>query len=58
MFFPCSNDAYDSETEVDKSKAESVVNLTGNRNAVLNIARAFLLGGVSLLAYAVVSAGT
>jgi hypothetical protein len=27
----CSNDAYDSETEVDKAKLESVVNLTQNR---------------------------
>eukprot|EP00240_Pyramimonas_obovata_P005387 CAMPEP_0118926146 /NCGR_PEP_ID=MMETSP1169-20130426/3916_1 /TAXON_ID=36882 /ORGANISM="Pyramimonas obovata, Strain CCMP722" /LENGTH=412 /DNA_ID=CAMNT_0006867643 /DNA_START=345 /DNA_END=1583 /DNA_ORIENTATION=- len=52
-----SNDAYDSETTVDLTKAESVVNLTGSRNGVLNIARAFLVSGGGLLAYAVASAG-
>ncbi len=41
----CSNDAFDAETGVDKSKAESVVNLTGNRKAVLAVANGFLLAG-------------
>ena len=45
----CSNDAFDAETGVDKSKAESVVNLTGNRKAVLAVANGFLLAGGLLL---------
>lgn len=34
---------------MDKSKAESVVNLTGNRKAVLAVANGFLLAGGLLL---------
>ena len=45
----CSNDAFDAETGVDKSKAESVVNLTGNRKVVLAIANGFLVAGGLLL---------
>lgn len=37
-----SNDAFDAEMGVDKAKAESVVNLTGNRTAVLCIANVLL----------------
>ena len=48
-FDACSNDAFDAETGVDKSKAESVVNLTGNRKAVLAVANGFLLAGGLLL---------
>ncbi|GBF97481.1 hypothetical protein Rsub_10404 [Raphidocelis subcapitata] len=44
-----SNDAFDATTGVDKSKAESVVNLTGNRTAVLAAAKAFLAAGLWLL---------
>jgi hypothetical protein len=52
-----SNDAYDSETEVDKAKRESVVNLTQNRDGVLAVARVCLVLGGALLAYAVRTAG-
>lgn len=53
-----SNDGWDAETSVDLDKKESVVNLTGgNKEAVLKIAHAFLLGGVALLAYAGKAAG-
>ncbi|KAG1664632.1 hypothetical protein FOA52_011769 [Chlamydomonas sp. UWO 241] len=51
-----SNDAFDAATGVDKSKRESVVNLTGNRTGVLVAANALLLGGVSLL-YALLAGG-
>jgi 1,4-dihydroxy-2-naphthoate octaprenyltransferase len=34
---------------VDVHKAESVVNLTGNRNGVLLLSKLFLLAGVGLL---------
>ncbi|GAX79957.1 hypothetical protein CEUSTIGMA_g7396.t1 [Chlamydomonas eustigma] len=44
-----SNDAFDAATGVDKTKRESVVNLTGNRNLVLLVANVFLLAGVGLL---------
>lgn len=44
-----SNDAFDAETGVDASKAESVVNLTGNRKAVLALANGFLVAGGLLL---------
>lgn len=37
-----SNDAFDAEMGVDETKAESVVNLTGNRTAVLFAANALL----------------
>lgn len=37
-----SNDAFDAEMGVDEAKAESVVNLTGNRTAVLVAANVLL----------------
>ena len=52
-----SNDAYDSETEVDKAKRESVVNLTQNRDGVRAGARVCRGRGGALLAYAVRTAG-
>ena len=45
----CSNDAFDAHTGVDGGKAESMVNLTGNRTGVLLLANAFLLSGGALL---------
>ncbi|MCO5548985.1 hypothetical protein L7F22_002450 [Adiantum nelumboides] len=42
-----SNDAYDAETGVDKGKRESVVNMTGSREAVLVSAYACLALGMS-----------
>ncbi|KAI5072131.1 hypothetical protein GOP47_0012237 [Adiantum capillus-veneris] len=42
-----SNDAYDAETGVDKGKRESVVNMTGSREAVLVSAYACLALGIS-----------
>ncbi|GAQ88734.1 1,4-dihydroxy-2-naphthoate octaprenyltransferase [Klebsormidium nitens] len=47
------NDVFDSDTEVDKNKKESVVNMTGSRNLVLVIAIALLIiafGGFAWLA--------
>ena len=44
-----SNDAFDAAVGIDGDKAESVVNLTGNRLAVLWTANAFLAAGVALL---------
>ena len=44
-----SNDAFDAVTGIDESKAESVVNLTGNRTGVLLLANAFLLAAVAVL---------
>eukprot|EP00879_Flechtneria_rotunda_P013950 GHRR01014570.1.p1 GENE.GHRR01014570.1~~GHRR01014570.1.p1 ORF type:complete len:382 (+),score=117.61 GHRR01014570.1:352-1497(+) len=44
-----SNDAFDATTGVDVHKAESVVNLTGNRNGVLLLAKLFLVAGMALL---------
>ena len=41
-----SNDVFDSETGIDKNKAHSVVNLTGNKNLVFWISNGFLLGGI------------
>jgi 1,4-dihydroxy-2-naphthoate octaprenyltransferase len=38
-------------------KAESVVNLTGNRNGVLLLSKMFLLAGVSLLGTGISAAG-
>jgi 1,4-dihydroxy-2-naphthoate octaprenyltransferase len=52
-----SNDAFDASTGVDKSKRESVVNLTGSRNGVLAAAKLFLALGAWLLATAVGGAG-
>ncbi|MEG4039218.1 MULTISPECIES: 2-carboxy-1,4-naphthoquinone phytyltransferase [unclassified Microcoleus] len=42
-----SNDVFDSETGIDKNKAHSVVNLTGNKALVFWIANLFLAVGVS-----------
>ena len=44
-----SNDVFDSTTGVDKTKPESVVNLTGSRKRVLLVAVALLLSGGGLL---------
>jgi len=44
-----SNDVFDSMTGVDKTKAESVVNLTGSKKRVFVAAHALLLGGAALL---------
>jgi 2-carboxy-1,4-naphthoquinone phytyltransferase len=41
-----SNDVFDSDTGIDVNKAESVVNLTGNRNLMFWLANLFLLGGI------------
>jgi 2-carboxy-1,4-naphthoquinone phytyltransferase len=41
-----SNDVFDSDTGIDKHKAESVVNLTGNRNLMFWLGNLFLLGGI------------
>jgi len=52
-----SNDAFDAETGVDHTKPESVVNLTGNRTAVLVLSKAFLVCGLLLLGWGISSAG-
>jgi 1,4-dihydroxy-2-naphthoate octaprenyltransferase len=52
----CSNDAFDADTGVDQSKPESVVNLTGNRPAVLLLSKAFLAAGVGVLSWGISSA--
>lgn len=45
----CSNDAFDAAKGVDGAKAESVVNLTGNRQGVLWTANlALVVGGLLL----------
>jgi 2-carboxy-1,4-naphthoquinone phytyltransferase len=41
-----SNDVFDSDTGIDINKAESVVNLTGNRNLMFWLANMFLLCGI------------
>jgi 2-carboxy-1,4-naphthoquinone phytyltransferase len=41
-----SNDVYDSDTGIDINKAESVVNLTGNRNLMLWLGNSFLVSGL------------
>ncbi len=41
-----SNDVFDSDTGIDVNKAESVVNLTGNRNLMFWLANLFLLCGI------------
>ena len=47
---PHSNDAFDSATGVDRTKRESVVNLTGGKHGlVLLVANLFLLAGAGLL---------
>jgi 2-carboxy-1,4-naphthoquinone phytyltransferase len=46
-----SNDVFDSETGIDKNKAESVVNLTGNKPLIFWISNLFLaLGILSIVA--------
>lgn len=49
-----SNDVFDSETGIDKNKAHSVVNLTGNKTLIFWISNCFLLlgiGGILSIAY-------
>jgi 2-carboxy-1,4-naphthoquinone phytyltransferase len=49
-----SNDVFDSDTGIDINKAESVVNLTGNRNLMFWLGNLFLLlgiGGISAIAW-------
>ena len=41
-----SNDVFDSDTGIDKNKAESVVNLTGNRNLMFWLSNMLLVGGL------------
>jgi 2-carboxy-1,4-naphthoquinone phytyltransferase len=41
-----SNDVFDADTGIDKHKAESVVNLTGNRNLMFWLSNLLLLGGI------------
>lgn len=45
----CSNDAFDADMNVDGNKPESVVNLTGNRNAVMIAAWSCFAVGVASL---------
>jgi 2-carboxy-1,4-naphthoquinone phytyltransferase len=42
-----SNDVFDSDTGIDVNKAESVVNLTGNRNLMFWLGNLFLLLGIA-----------
>jgi 2-carboxy-1,4-naphthoquinone phytyltransferase len=42
-----SNDVFDSDTGIDVNKAESIVNLTGNRNLMFWLGNLFLLLGIS-----------
>jgi 2-carboxy-1,4-naphthoquinone phytyltransferase len=42
-----SNDVFDSDTGIDVNKAESIVNLTGNRNLMFWLGNTFLLLGIS-----------
>jgi 2-carboxy-1,4-naphthoquinone phytyltransferase len=49
-----SNDVFDSDTGIDINKAESVVNLTGNRNLMFWLGNLFLLlgiGGISAISW-------
>lgn len=41
-----SNDVFDAETGIDKNKAHSVVNLTGNKTLVFWVANLFLASGI------------
>jgi 2-carboxy-1,4-naphthoquinone phytyltransferase len=41
-----SNDVFDSDTGIDKNKAESVVNLTGNRNLMFWLSNLLLVSGI------------
>jgi 2-carboxy-1,4-naphthoquinone phytyltransferase len=45
-----SNDVFDSDTGIDINKAESVVNLTGNRNLMFWLGNLFLLLGIGGIA--------
>lgn len=45
-----SNDAFDADTGVDKNKASSLVNITGNKNLVLIAANILLILGISGIA--------
>jgi 2-carboxy-1,4-naphthoquinone phytyltransferase len=45
-----SNDVFDSDTGIDVNKAESVVNLTGNRNLMFWLANLFLSIGIAGIA--------
>jgi 2-carboxy-1,4-naphthoquinone phytyltransferase len=48
-----SNDVFDSETGIDKNKAHSVVNLTGNKSLIFGLANLFLgLGILGIVAIA------
>lgn len=49
-----SNDVFDADTGIDKRKAHSVVNLTGNQRLVFWLSNAFLalgIGGIILISY-------
>jgi 2-carboxy-1,4-naphthoquinone phytyltransferase len=49
-----SNDVFDSDTGIDVNKAESIVNLTGNRNLMFWLGNLFLLlglGGIGSIAW-------
>jgi 2-carboxy-1,4-naphthoquinone phytyltransferase len=50
-----SNDVFDSDTGIDKNKAHSVVNLTGNKSLVFGIANLFL--GLGILGILGIAAG-
>ncbi|MEW6492381.1 MAG: 2-carboxy-1,4-naphthoquinone phytyltransferase [Cyanobacteriota bacterium] len=41
-----SNDVFDSETGVDKNKAHSLVNLTGNKSLIFGLSNLFLAAGI------------
>jgi 1,4-dihydroxy-2-naphthoate octaprenyltransferase len=41
-----SNDVFDSETGIDKNKAHSLVNLTGNKALIFGLSNLFLAGGI------------
>lgn len=41
-----SNDVFDSETGIDKNKAHSLVNLTGNKSFIFGLANLFLVAGI------------
>ncbi len=41
-----SNDVFDADTGIDQHKAESVVNLTGNRNLMFWLSNLLLVGGI------------
>ncbi len=41
-----SNDVFDSETGIDKNKAHSLVNLTGNKSLIFGLSNLFLAAGI------------